>query len=217
MPEPFPINTRKETQVAVMKKLFFLAVFAAATLAAAPPAQAITFNFFWSSDPALDANLLFSADPTITVTGTMDINVAPGMMFGLADIANVNLSVAGPNITGFTLSEWTSAAGTVASDGLSASFVGSGSNEPFALTPTNAFFGCTSDVCDGSAISEISILEPGFTGLFRFDYTSANSALASMQMTAVQPPAPIPLPAALPFLLAGLGALGLMRRTRRQK
>ncbi|MEM1152399.1 MAG: VPLPA-CTERM sorting domain-containing protein, partial [Pseudomonadota bacterium] len=122
----------------------------------------------------------------------------------------VNLSVTGQSIFDFTITEWTDAAGTVASDGRSASFAGSGNNEPFVFLQGNEFFGCTNDACSGSNFSELALADRVIGQLRFFDYTSPEAALASMRMTASA--TAIPLPAGLPLLLAGLGALGLMRR-----
>lgn len=200
-----------------MKQRIIAAVFAAATMGTALPAQAITFNFFWTSDPAANPDLLVSPDPMINVTGTMDVNVTPGARFSQTDISNVNLLLSGPNITDITFTDWNRAAGFVASDGLSASFADLSRSNPFARIrggglPTR-FFGCGIASCQelGEA-REIEVSAgPTFTPIY-FDYTSSAAAYASMQMTAIQTSAPVPLPAGLPLLLAGLGALGLMRR-----
>lgn len=200
-----------------MKLTVFSAVLLAASLLTALPAQAMTFNFFWSSDPALDANLVSSPDPTITVTGTLDINVAPGARFSEADISNVNLLLSGPNITDVTFTEWIRGSGFVASDGLSASFADISRSNPFARIRGDGlpvrFFGCGTASCGELGSSrEISIRTgPTFVPL-TFDYTSSAAAYASMQMTVPAPLAPVPLPAALPLLLASFCGLALLRR-----
>ena len=184
---------------------------------AATASQALVFDFSWSSagstDPfegplLLQAVTHGAADP-VTATGTIEIDANPGETFTLGDIVASNIAVKGPGVLAFTITDWTSAGGMIAADGLSAMFSEAGN--PFSKNfATGAFFGCQFGGCsDGT----IEIQDTG-SNFFFFDFGGAGDALASMKMTRTDTggPAPVPLPAGGLLLIGALGALGLARR-----
>jgi len=194
-----------------LRRLWSLALAAGLCLAAATPAHAIVFNFSWSSNAAQDPTIVSSTANGATVTGTMTINAPRGSSFGLADIAAVNLTASGGGLASFGISFWQDAAGSIAADGLSAAFVGAGSNEPFVNTAGN-FFGCRTGGCDVFGGVRNITVRSGTTSVDVL-YTSGDAALASMRLTSV---ATVPLPAALPLAFAGVAVFGFAARARRR-
>lgn len=190
-----------------MKFLSRLAVSAALCVGIAAPAHAIVFDFAWSSDPALNSNIVSSENDGITAIGTIEINVAAGSAFGIGDIGAVDITVSGGGIAGFSFTEFTDGAGSVAVDGLSATFLGAGSSEPFAQIIGFPFFGCQFDPC-----TEIEV-EDANGDFFDTIYSTGDGGLSSMVMTAQS--AIVPLPATLPLALAGLAAFGFVARRRK--
>ncbi|MEM6634533.1 MAG: VPLPA-CTERM sorting domain-containing protein [Pseudomonadota bacterium] len=180
-----------------------LAVATAASLASSP-AQAITFDFFWTGDPSVDTNLTMSGDPTASALGTLEIDAMAGDTFGLADVVSVNIAVTGDLFTDFNVISLLAISGTIAADGLSASLV-----DIFTRVPQN--FGCDSALGDCGAVAGFNITIASAPDRV-FTYTSTSAAQQSFVLTAV---APIPLPAGLPLLLAGLGGFAILRRARR--
>ncbi|RVU38939.1 hypothetical protein EOI86_06655 [Hwanghaeella grinnelliae] len=167
-------------------------------------ASATVFDFFWSG--AADApGVVSTEDTTLRATGTIEINAAAGGSFSLSDIVSTDITVTGDSITDFTFTGWDSAGGTIAADGLSATFVASGN--PFK-GGAGGFFGCHFIGCDDDP-DILVISDANVTVL----YDSADAALASMQMTVSR----VPVPAALPLLLSAIGGLGFMSWRRRGK
>ena len=180
------------------------AVAAAALTAVALPAGAVTtFDFFWSGDPAADSTIQSSADPTTRAEGTIVIDALPGATFTLANILSTSITVIGSSFSDFTFSSWSSAGGTVAADGLSASFSTAGN--PY-IFDDEYFFGCLEISCGDSVVRA----RGGANGV-NVLYTSSAAALASMQMTARQVEV-IPLPGTLPLLLGAIGLFAAVRR-----
>lgn len=177
----------------------------AATIAAlaVPAGAATSFDFFWTGDPLADPAIVTSPDATARAEGTVVIDALPGATFTLADILSTSITVTGAGISGYSFTSWNSAGGTIAADGLSATFFVAGN--PFHLSSN--FFGCL-----GSGCSDSTIRVREGTDVFEFVYSSQASALASMQMTARQDVGVIPLPATLPLLLGALGLFAVMRR-----
>lgn len=193
-----------------MRFLTRLGVAAALCVGVSAPAHAIVFDFFWSSDSAADQTIISSDNDGITAAGTIEINVAAGSAFGIGDIGAVDIAVGGGGIAGFSFTAFTDAAGSVAVDGLSATFLGAGTSEPFAQIAGPPFFGCLF-IGDCSTIQ----IEDANGALFDVDYVSSDAGLASMVMTA-QNGAVVPLPATLPLALAGLAAFGFVARGRKK-
>jgi hypothetical protein len=206
---------RRNARGVSVARMAFVASLLFAGLASGPAAAAILFNFSWTADPAQDPNIIVSPDPTITATGTMTIDAGPGETFSLSDIIAVNINVSGATIAPFTITSWVDAAGSIAADGLSATFVGSGSHEPFAFLASGAFFGCERTDClnvDGTQ-GELFVRDANAVGS-RLFYTSGVAALSSMRLTAAVNG--VPLPGTVPLLLGGLLALAVVRRRREQ-
>lgn len=85
------------------------------------------------------------------------------------------------------------------------------SNDLFTLSGTGSVI---PDPIISFTDSTIRILfDPAGAGIF--DVTPATGGTTRFQIALRDGPAPIPLPASLPLLLAGLGGIGLMRRARR--
>ncbi|MEO0819047.1 MAG: hypothetical protein AAF074_01350 [Pseudomonadota bacterium] len=110
----------------------------------ATPAEAIVFDFFWTGDPLADPTIVSSSDPTLRAVGTVEIDALPGASFSLGDILSTSIAVSGDSIIDFTFTEWTSAGGTIAADGMSASFNAAGN--PFVFGADGSF-GCSFFEC----------------------------------------------------------------------
>ena len=178
-------------------------------LLAAMPAQAITFDFFWSGDSAADATLVSSDDDTARAVGTITINKGAGETFVLADVTATSISVTGDLFTDFVFTSWLQVGGTIAADGLSASFSADGN--PYSNFGGRTF-GCRSASCN-EFLGVPNMWITSGTGDKFFDYSSQSAALASMKMTAQMPA--VPLPAGGALLVTGLAGLAALRRRRR--
>lgn len=159
-----------------------------------PAHAAITFNFSW-------VNGGYSA------SGVMTINKSAGEAFATSDNTGTNITVSGPGQTPFTFTTWNGAAGSIATDGLSASF--SAATTVFYFSG-NKIFGCLSPNCGFSADTGFwSFLIKFGANSFNFNYGSQSELLSSFKLTAV------PLPAALPMAAVAFGGLAALSRRRR--
>lgn len=179
----------------------------ALTLGAAVPAQAgIVFTLSWLANPAADGTIVSSPDATLSAFGTVEIDAAAGESFTLADIVSTNVTVTGAAFASFAFTSWSSAAGSIAADGLSATFVGSGSAEPFSLTAPG-FFGCRLDMCSDGIIRVRSD-----TDAREVLYSSADAALASIRLTVAA--SPVSTTGTMPLVALALAGLALARKKR---
>lgn len=171
---------------------------------ALPAHSSIVFNFSWTGDPTQDPAIVTSPDATLRAIGVVEIDAAPGAVFTNADIVSTNITVSGAGFADWSFTSWTQAGGSIAADGLSASF--SAMANPHHVT-SGSFFGCLDFYCESGDLRVRS-----GTLTYNLHYDSPESALAAMQMTAMPPIPAIPLPAGLPLLLGGLGLLAVVRR-----
>ena len=179
------------------------------SLCFALPANAATFNFFWSADPAADPTITSSDDPTATAMGTLDINVANGAAFTAADLSDGLFVVVGDSFPNFSVAFVNlTIVGLIAPDGASAAITGNfiGSN------PGGGAFACLNFECQPDPTIVINTPGPMSSAT---TYNSPAAALASFKLTAAQ--TAVPVPAALPLLGTGLALFGLMGWRRKHK
>jgi hypothetical protein len=167
------------------------------TLLMSAPGQALVFNFSWTGNPTLDTNITTSTDSTLSATGTIEINKNAGETFALTDIVSTNINVTGNSITPFTFTSWGTAGGSIAVDGLSATFSAVG--DPFSYE--SHFFGCLSSQC---ADSVIGVADQEVA------YKSQSSALGSLKMTLQ--PVSVPEPGAFLGLLFMVAVLPFVKK-----
>jgi len=188
------------------------------------PASALRFDFAWG--PEFVSSGITAVDGTqITATGTIDIDAAPGESFVTSDITASDILVSGDAIIDFTmdLSYWqleetgvsSSAFGSIAADGLSATFdLGDGTQAPVALGEGGGI-ACALDDCSDNTIyiTFNYLLDDGSTdrSVATRSYDTTEDALGSLRMSRS---AVVSLPAALPLMLAGLAGLGYLSRRR---
>ena len=184
-------------------------------------ANAATYNFSWTqtgSDTPVS-----STDPTVTAIGTIDLNAAPGTTFGLSALQAINVLVTGTLIDDFLINSvaMTEAlSGAVSADGLTVSifdfYADNNATDGFGCAQLNCVERSSASNGDDGAINILyGLLKLTSTvGNDGALYTSQVAAQSSFKVTAVSA---VPVPAALPLLASGLGALGFIgwRRKRR--
>jgi hypothetical protein len=192
-----------------------LAALAIAALSSAPALAGVVFNFSWTGDPALNAAIASSNDPTAFVTGMLELNVSPGQSFDQTNVvaasftAKASASVVSLPSFVFDLADLGFLSGTVAGDGLSASLI------DFFLLDHGAdiAFGCASPLGDCSTELDTNIVF-GTSPLdsVMVSYLSTQAAQASLRLTAVQNV--VSVPATLALALLGLAAAARTARRR---
>ena len=176
--------------------------------ATANNAQALVFDFNWSSDaptfvptsvsPTLSPGQVFSA------TGTIEIDKNAGETFALSDIVNTDITIDDGRGNTSNSTAWFDAGGSISADGLSASFDAAGN--PLIFQSPN-YFGCQAAGC---ADSIIGFSLDNFVNNSSFTYDSPATALASMQMTTTATPVPFGVSTDLSLLILG-GLYGASR------
>ncbi|MCH2077653.1 MAG: VPLPA-CTERM sorting domain-containing protein [Rhodobacteraceae bacterium] len=179
---------------------------ALAVLLSASSSTALTFDFSWTGDSTVDTNLTKADDKTASAVGTLDINVGAGESFDALDIT-ADITVSG-TFGSFSFTDVNFAAGTIAADGLSASFT----DFAFFETDDLLFFGCSSNAENCSLFDSANIIVEFGDSFFNFVYKSTADAQGSFKAVAS---APVPLPAGGLLLLAALGGLAAVRRARK--
>lgn len=193
-----------------MKFLIKAAVIAAA-LGGSAVASAATYDFSYTFTDG--QQITGSLDGTLsgtTITGISDLQVS---LNGIGFTGGTDPS--GP--TSLAIYGWNSA--TDAFDSTPAVFSTVGSQNKFEIADENPagtnqnnyFFSYTNDPAFGSAVGAGNFLaSDSFSGPGGFQAAGDVPADGTWSVT----PAPVPLPAALPLLLSGLGLFGIGRRRR---
>lgn len=182
----------------------FLAVCAGAIMLAQSASAVTTYSFFWTGDPADDPNIVSSDDASFQAVGTFEIDGIAGAAVSLADVVSASIAVTGTSISDFITSDLDAFAGVISGDGTSISL----SSLFFNLSDPLPTFGCDGTDC---ATPQIAVSDDGVSTNF-VEYNAPDNALSALRLDVVGDPAVIPLPATLSMLVAGLGALVLMRR-----
>ncbi|WP_299815690.1 hypothetical protein [uncultured Jannaschia sp.] len=176
------------------------------------PAQAAVYDFFFSADPANDANITSSADASLRAIGTIEIDAPNGATFDVNSLVDVAIDVFADTIPGFTVTDLQILNGSVSEDGTSIALTDIAT--PFSDVLTR-FFGCVFEACGNPAAGLVGVQD----GDIALDvvFASGAAALDSLEVTqsGLPPspmPSPVPLPAGLPLALSGLALLGLVRR-----
>ncbi|MEO1470606.1 MAG: VPLPA-CTERM sorting domain-containing protein [Pseudomonadota bacterium] len=165
-----------------------------------------------------------AAATTMTVMQTFEVNPEPddGTPFLFEDDVNAGVNsgrpitfdfeedIAGVEIISATISGFFGVDGNANENPVSV----------FAETNPDPIFRCVNGTdCDGGEgvffeeeITDLALLEDGFLSLsLRGGIGGGNIVISDLLLT-INVAAPIPVPAALPMLLVGLGGLALMRR-----
>ena len=158
----------------------------------------LMFDFYWTGDTSEDSTIVSTADSTLMAMGTIEIDAAFGSTFDFSDILFTNISVTGDSIQDFIFTSWSSIGGTIAADGMSASFNASGN--PYSYISN--FYGCYYGGCGGD-FSILVIDQDGGGSSRQVFYVNAEDALASMKMTRTEVPEPSTL------AIFALGVIGV--------
>jgi hypothetical protein len=193
----------------VIKKLIQAAALLAACSGAA---HASTFDFSYS----FTSNFAPADTAPPLVTGSFDATQS-GNLF--TNISDVSVSVNGVAVTGqLYLGSWDATVGpsgavnfaassaVISTNGALNNFVIADANDPSLNTVTNLFYYVSGTTPDQTGSQEVSLQTLPVSG---FD----NDALGGVGTWSVQP---VPLPAALPLLVSGLGLLAAAKRRRRE-
>jgi hypothetical protein len=197
-----------DEEVPVIKKL----IQAAALLAVCGgAANASTYDFSYTFT---NNNV-----PAPLVTGSFDGTLNGNL---LTNISDVSVSVNGVAFNGtLYLGSWDPSAGTAgavnfaantavaSTNGALNNFVIADTNDPSLATFTNLFYYVSGTTPDLVGSQEVSL--QNVSGPSGFD-NDAVGGVGTWSLT----PAPVPLPAALPLLVSGLGLLAAAKRRRRE-
>jgi hypothetical protein len=193
-----------DEEVPVIKKLIQAAALLAACSGAA---QASTFDFSYTFTNS-------STDTPPVITGSFD-GTQSGNLF--TNISDVSVSVNGVAFNGpLSIGSWDSSAGAVnftassavvSTNGALNNFVIADTNDPSLSTFTNLFYYVSGTTPDQLGTQEVSL--QNVAGPSAFD----NDAQGGVGTWSVQP---VPLPAALPLLVSGLGLFAAAKRRRRE-
>jgi hypothetical protein len=191
----------------VIKKLIQAAALLAACSGAA---QASTFDFSYTFTNS-------SQDTPLAVTGSFDGTLNGNL---LTNISDISVSLNGVAFNGpLSIGSWDSSAGptgavnfaassaVISTNGALNNFVIADTSDPSLNTFTNLFYYVGGTTPDKLGSQEVSLQT--VAGLSAFD----NDALGGVGTWSVQP---VPLPAALPLLVCGLGLFAAAKRRRRE-
>lgn len=195
----------------MIKKLIQAAALLAACSGAA---QASTYDFSYT----FTSNFAPAGTQPPAVTGSFD-GTLNGNLF--TNISDVSISVNGVAFSGpLSIGSWDASVGTsgavnfaassavISTNGALNNFVIADTSDPNLATYTNLFYYVSGTTPDQVGSQEVSLqIVP--TGLSGFD----NDSLGGVGTWSVKP---VPLPAALPLLVSGLGLFAAAKRRRRE-
>jgi hypothetical protein len=191
-----------DEEVPVIKKLIQAAALLAACSGAA---QASTFDFSYTFTAA-------NNDPAPTVTGSFDGTLSGDL---LTNISDVSVSVNGVAFNGsLSIGSWVPSAGevnfapnaaVVSTNGALNNFVIVDTNDPTLTSNWTNLFYYVNGIGPLGNSQEVSLQNT--LGPSGFDSDATGLAAWSLQ--------PVPLPAALPLLVSGLGLFAAAKRRRR--